>query len=136
MPVIMISAYVNLPEIVSAFKIGVVDYLKKPVEEEQLLRILRKALRRPHKDAADPRPELRGLGGQDFVGESEPMIEVKKALFKFGSTDAMILLEGDSGTGKGVAARILHALRCSPEQPFENLNCGALPAELRAVRGV
>jgi len=131
LPVIMITAYLNLPEIASAYKIGILDYLHKPVQEEKLLNLVRRALEKPL-DTAMEKADLEGPWpeGEELLGESPVMQEVKRALRKFGPTDAMILLEGESGTGKEVAARVLHRLRNGLSAPFEAVNCGGIPEHL------
>ncbi|MFP5284100.1 MAG: sigma-54-dependent transcriptional regulator [Thermoanaerobaculia bacterium] len=129
LPVIMITSYMNLPEIASAYKIGILDYLHKPVQEEKLLGLVRRALdRRTSPVTATAEPAWHD--SQELIGESPVMQEVKKALRKFGPTDAMVLLEGESGTGKEVAARALHEMRNGAAAPFEAINCGGIPGEL------
>jgi len=130
LPVVMITAYVNLPEIASAYKIGILDYLPKPVDEEKLLSLVRRALVGTVATSSKVGQEASWPEGEELIGESAVIKDVKRALRKFGPTDAMILLEGESGTGKEVAARILHRLRNGPVAPFEAVNCGGIPGEL------
>ena len=130
LPVIMITAYLNIPEIVSAYKIGILDYLCKPVQQETLLALVRRALAGPAGAAAAAPEQPPWPEGEALVGSSPAMEEIKRALRRFGPTDSMVLLEGESGTGKEVAARVLHQLHAGPSAPFEAINCGGIPAEL------
>ncbi len=76
--------------------------------------------------ADEPRDAVRRL----LIGDSAPMVEVRRLIRLIGPTDAPVLLHGPTGSGKEVAARGIHAAAGAGERPFVAVNCGAIPAEL------
>lgn len=119
-PVLMVSSYGTVDAAVRALHGGVDDFLSKPLEPEVLLaRIADLLARRPDPDgAASP---VAGM-----VGRSAPMVEVYREIRQVAGSEATVLLLGETGTGKELAARALHQLSSRRSGPFVPVNCAAL----------
>ncbi len=128
LPVIAISGEASTADAVAAMKLGATDFLAKPLAYHDLQSALGRALLAAHKPATPParqaRPESRLLGG------SAPMRELQSILERIGWSEAPVLIQGETGSGKEVLARELHALSPRAQKPFLKLNCAALPSEL------
>jgi two-component system, NtrC family, response regulator len=111
---------------------GAYDYFCKPVEIDELKVVLRRAFQL-HELERENRELQRRLGSQgleDLIGTSAAMQSVFDGIRKLASTDAPVLVVGDSGTGKELAARAIHRLGARAEGPFVAINCGAIPENL------
>jgi DNA-binding NtrC family response regulator len=126
---IIVSAQ-NDPEMVfKASRLGVDDYLKKPVEPKELERrilqiVSSNSLPRPVQDA-ERRAEFSML-----FGTSPKMEDVKMTIEKVADTNATVLIRGESGTGKEMVARMIYSHSGRHEKPFVKVNCAAIPSEL------
>lgn len=130
MPVIVVSGAASPQHIVTAIKSGATDFLCKPVPHDELDRALRTALetRSPLADAP-----LRAAASDmphAFVGRSPRMKEIQEIASLVGRSEAPVLIQGETGTGKEVLARQLHAESPRAEKLFLKVNCAALPSEL------
>ena len=133
LPVVMLTAYGSVELAVEAMKNGANDFLTKPVELDQLDLRIAKALG----DAAAPPPPVQGQGEGDgwpgleeIVGNSPAMEKVFRMVRQAAPTDATILLEGPSGTGKELFARAIHRLSKRADGPFVAVECAALNPNL------
>ncbi len=131
--VIVFTADGRVEDAVRAMKLGAVDFLNKPVDQDELLRLVSKAhgLHRQRLDAEVTRRAREKQTKVKVVAESESMkrvLELAATVAASGSTT--VLLEGETGVGKEVVARYIHA--CSPRAaaPLQALNCAALPDQL------
>ncbi|MEM8964331.1 MAG: sigma-54 dependent transcriptional regulator [Acidobacteriota bacterium] len=132
-PVIIVTADAELRTAIDLVRVGAADFVAKPYEIEELRWIVDRAL-----DGADLRQrvarldaEVRQLaGGGELIGESPPMRRLFEALAKVGPTQASVLIRGDTGTGKELVAKRLHALSPVANGPFVALNCAAVPETL------
>lgn len=129
LPVIMLSGAPSPLNIVSAMKSGATDFLSKPVTHEDLRNALTHALHvntvewlRPVKGASSARCA--------WVGQSPRMNSLQNMLPQVGWAEVPVLIQGETGSGKEMVARELHALSVRAKKPFVKLNCAALPAEL------
>ena len=123
LPVVVITAYANAENIISASRYGAVDILKKPFDGEELLEVIDRILG----EAEPERPEdIDGV----IVGESEGMLEVFKKVGLAASTNMNVLLIGETGVGKDLLARIIHENSHRKEGPFVVINCSAIPENL------
>jgi len=122
-PVAVITAFGSAENAVAALKAGAFDYLSKPVALDQLRALVRSALR-----LADP--EHHGAAPPSLIGESAPMRQIRATIEKLARSQAPVFICGDSGTGKEVAARLIHALGPRAGKPFIAVNCGAIPENL------
>ena len=123
LPVAVITAHGSAENAVAALKAGAFDYVSKPVGLEQLRTLVKSALSLPERDAAAP-------GGQQLLGESAPMQEVRQMIAKLARTQAPVHIAGESGSGKELAARQIHVLGARRDRPFVPVNCGAIPENL------
>ncbi len=131
--VVLITGFGTIEEAVEAMRVGAFDYLAKPVLEEQIGLTIQRALqtKRLVEENRDLKAELhrrRGLG--DLIGMSERMSRIFETVEAVAPTKATVLITGESGTGKTRLARAIHALSPRCEQPFVEVNCGALPDTL------
>ena len=131
--VLVFTADGRVEDAVRAMKLGAVDFLNKPVDQEELLRLIAKAhgLHRQRLDAEVTRRAREKQTRVKVVAESEAMkrvLDLASTVAASGSTT--VLLEGETGVGKEVVARYIHA--CSPRAaaPLQALNCAALPDQL------
>ncbi|MFG1480036.1 sigma-54 dependent transcriptional regulator [Xanthobacter sp. V4C-4] len=131
LPVIMISAHGDTRAAVQAVKAGAVDYLTKPFELDELFHCIRQALdrRRMHEEIEYHRG--RQLSTASLIGASPAMAGLREAVERVaGSGTSRILIHGESGTGKALVARAIHAGSRRADQPFVEVNCAALPEQL------
>ena len=134
LPVILITGHGDVPMAVEAMQQGAYDFIQKPFDESTLIDVLRRALekRRLVLELAQARTDLAAAGGLDarLVGMHPSMRELKRGILRAAPTQASVLLWGETGTGKEVAARCLHD--CSPraDNPFVVVDCASIPLTL------
>ncbi|MCB9744588.1 MAG: sigma-54-dependent Fis family transcriptional regulator [Alphaproteobacteria bacterium] len=126
--VIMLTAHGNVESAVEAMRLGAFDYLNKPISGPAELRLLveRALERRRNRDAR----EAEGTGLPPLSHGAPAMQPVVKALQKVARTHATVLLLGETGSGKEVAARTVHAWSPRASGPFAAINCAALSESL------
>ena len=122
-PVAVITAFGSAENAVAALKAGAFDYLAKPVGLEQLRVLVKSALKLPvGEQRSDP--------GQGLIGESAAMQQARAMIDKLARSQAPIYISGESGSGKELAARLMHAQSARGAAPFVPVNCGAIPETL------
>src|ERR1700682_2473296 len=121
-PVAVITAFGSAENAVAALKAGAFDYLSKPVALEQLRALVKQALKVPEK----PQPSA----SYQLLGESPAMEIVRDLIDRLAKSQAPVFINGESGSGKELAARLIHIKGPRAEQPFIAVNCGAIPENL------
>ena len=124
LPVAVITAYGSTENAVAALKAGAFDYVSKPVGLDQLRALVKSALTLPERAAQAP------LAGDRLLGDSAPLQEARAMIAKLARTQAPVYLTGESGSGKELAARLIHEHGARRERPFVPVNCGAIPENL------
>ncbi|MBP6097125.1 MAG: sigma-54-dependent Fis family transcriptional regulator [Methyloversatilis sp.] len=125
LPVAVITAYGSMDNAVAALKAGAFDYLAKPVSIEQLRALVRSALELPRRSA-----EASVQGTDALVGDAPAMTQVREMIAKLARSGAPVNIQGESGSGKERAARLIHELGPRSSGPFIAVNCGAIPEAL------
>jgi two-component system, NtrC family, response regulator AtoC len=132
--VIMMTAHGGVESAVQAMKLGAQDYVSKPFEMEELKLTIRKALetRTLRREVARFQTEAaQGSALDDLVGVSRAVGDLKGLIHRIAQSDATtVLLQGESGTGKDLVARIIHFASQRARAPFLAVNCVALPEHL------
>jgi two-component system response regulator PilR (NtrC family) len=123
LPVAVITAFGSMDTAITALKAGAFDFVQKPVDLEQLRSLVDTALK------VTPIGES-GSGNTKLIGESDPMQALRAQIGKLARSQAPIYVSGESGSGKEVAARLIHEQGPRSEAPFVPVNCGAIPGEL------
>lgn len=123
MPVAVITAYGSAESAVAALKAGAFDYVEKPVTPEKVRGLVRSAIKVPDRPGVP-------AGERPLVGHSAAMCQVRALIDKVARSQAPVFIAGETGTGKEVAARLIHAQGARAESPFVAVNCGAIPESL------
>jgi DNA-binding NtrC family response regulator len=131
--VVIVTGHASVDTAVGALRGGVVDYLTKPVDTGRLKKILSNVITTAElrQQVSELREELRSLGrfGR-MVGVSSSMQEVYDLISRVAPTDSTVLVLGETGTGKELAAQTLHEQSRRAKRPFLPINCGAVPPNL------
>ncbi len=131
LPVIMVSDASLTINVVQAMKLGATDFLSKPVAHDELRAAVEKAIETvPRQAALEEKSEATGASGKLFFGTNRRMYDIRQMLRDVAPSDAPVLIRGETGVGKEVVARELHALSLRSRKAFLKLNCAALPSEL------
>ena len=131
LPVVMLSVVGRASTIVEAMQFGAVDYLNKPFEEGELETLLARVLE--NRELEEERERLRERVGEEAdagVWQSDAMQRILEVIVQISDTDVTVLLHGESGVGKEVVSRRIHAESDRAKRPFVKVNCAALPEEL------
>jgi len=133
-PVIIMTAFASIDTAIRSIHSGAYDYVSKPYEIGELRLTVRRVLEQSrlvrenqvlrHKIAEEQDPDVQ------MIGMSPPMIEVYKMIAKVATTGTTVLLQGESGSGKELVARAIHANSERSKLPFIAVNCGALSETL------
>ena len=129
---IMITAFGSMQTAVEALRAGAHDYITKPVHKEELLHRLAQiaAMRGLKNENQALKREARDRKERFFRFFSPAMLEIDRLVGRVAPTESTVLITGESGTGKGVAARAIHEASARSGGPFVPVNCGAIPENL------
>jgi len=136
LPAAVITAHGRVEDAVTALKIGAFDFVSKPVDLSILRKLVNTALklRKEESTPVDPDTEDESPFVDDkmekLTGNSDAMQKCKAMIRKLARSQAPVMISGDSGSGKELAARLIHDLGPRFDQAFVPVNCGAIPAEL------
>jgi len=127
--VILLTAFASVPDAVAAMRDGACDYLVKPVSFEQLEAVAERILARARAEFG-PQGGLRGASPKKLCGHAPAWLAAVGQARQAAASDADILIEAESGTGKELVARLIHSLSPRRERPFVAVNCAAFPETL------
>ena len=124
LPVAVITAHASAENAVSALKAGAFDYLSKPISLKQLRPVIEFALKLPAQSSDN------AINTLEMIGESEPIQHVRGMIAKLARSQAPVYISGESGSGKELAAKLVHKNSARAEGAFIAVNCGAIPENL------
>jgi two-component system response regulator HydG len=133
MPVVVITGQGSLETAIGAIRVGAYDFITKPVDPKLLFLSVSRAIQ--HRRLQDEVKRLReavaeGEGVDIIVGQSAAMRRVYELINRVGESDASVLIHGETGTGKELIARAIHAKSRRKDGPFVAINCAAVPHSL------
>lgn len=129
LPIIMISGHGTIETAVSAIKIGAYDFIEKPFKSDRLILMIERALETARLKRENEALKERRDAPVEMVGSSAPMATIMNAIEKVAGANSRVMFTGEAGTGKEVAARVLHKLSARKDKPFMALNCAILHPE-------
>jgi DNA-binding NtrC family response regulator len=133
LPVIMITAYGTMGNVVDAIRAGAENFVQKPWDNEKLLADIRTAIAR-HRAEEEivqlKRTLKQRYNFENIVGKSDPMLRLFDVVAQIAPSRSTVLLQGESGTGKELIAKAIHANSPRRDRPFVPVNTGAVPSEL------
>ncbi|MBP3586644.1 MAG: sigma-54-dependent Fis family transcriptional regulator [Paludibacteraceae bacterium] len=129
-PVVIISGHGNIDTAVEALKKGAFDFIVKPIDLNRLLVTTKNALER--KSLVQETKVLRKKvsSHNQMIGHSAPIEHIRSIIEKVAPTEARVLITGNNGTGKEIAARLIHSASNRANKPLIEVNCAAIPSEL------
>lgn len=136
LPCAVITAHGKVEDAVNALKMGAFDFVSKPVDLAVLRKLVNTALRlRGNEEQAQAKGESREKAAQPteldrMIGKSAAIRQCQAMIAKLARSQAPVLISGESGSGKELAARLIHDLGPRGDGPFIPVNCGAIPSEL------
>jgi DNA-binding NtrC family response regulator len=131
--IIMMTAFGSVKNAVEAMKLGIYDYLTKPIDLDELLIVIRRALKEQQliSENIDLKDKLlQTYSFENIIGVSGKMQEVFRKILKVANTDATVLIRGESGTGKELIARAIHFQSSRLDKALVEINCASIPETL------
>jgi two-component system, NtrC family, nitrogen regulation response regulator NtrX len=132
-PVVMVSGHGNIETAVDAVKKGAFDYISKPPDLNRMLITIRNAMEKSELVVTTQKLQKQVRGGNkgvNIVGESAPIVAIKRLLDRVAPTDSRVLVTGPNGSGKELVARWIHEKSNRASGPMVEVNCAAIPSEL------
>ena len=133
LPIIMITAYGTVNNVVDAIRAGATNFIQKPWDNEKLLADIRVAIgkNRAEEEVKQLKRTLKQrYSFQNIVGKSEPMLKLFDLIEQIAPSRSTALIQGESGTGKELIAKAIHSHSGRRDKPFIPVNTGAVPADL------
>ncbi|MCX6634820.1 MAG: sigma-54 dependent transcriptional regulator [Acidobacteria bacterium] len=128
--VIMMTARGTMETVMAATRGGAFDYIAKPFEWEKMLETVRRAEALFSVSQEDQDSEIDDLPESEMIGSSTGMVGIYKIVSRVAPTDATVLIEGETGTGKELIARMIHRNSKRADQPFAPVDCGSIAPAL------
>ena len=131
-PVIMVSGHGTIDTAVEAVKKGAFDFISKPPDLNRMLITVRNALERSElvNTTQVLRKQVKSSKGVNIIGESAPILRIKRLLDRVAPTDSRVLITGPNGSGKELVARWIHEKSNRADGSIVEVNCAAIPSEL------
>jgi DNA-binding NtrC family response regulator len=133
LPVIMITAYGKVDNVVDAIRTGVQNFVQKPWDNEKLLADIRSAIGRYHAEEENiqlKRALKQRYSFSNIIGKSDVMLRIFDLIAQVAPSRSTVLIQGESGTGKELIAKALHSNSTRKDKPFVPVNTGAMPTDL------
>jgi DNA-binding NtrC family response regulator len=133
LPVVMITAYGTVDNVVEAIRSGAENFVQKPWDNEKLLADIRSAIARHRAEAENiqlKRAMKQRYNFHNIIGKSEIMLRIFDLVSQVAPSRSTVLIQGESGTGKELIAKALHANSPRKDKPFVPVNTGSMPSEL------
>ncbi|MFN4081738.1 MAG: sigma-54-dependent transcriptional regulator [Saprospiraceae bacterium] len=132
LPVIMVSGHGTIDTAVEAVKKGAFDFISKPPDLNRMLITVRNALERSElvNTTQILRKQVKTAKGVNMIGESAPIVRIKRLLDRIAPSDSRVLITGPNGSGKELVARWIHEKSNRADGPLIEVNCAAIPSEL------
>jgi DNA-binding NtrC family response regulator len=128
--VILMTARGTMETVMAATRGGAFDYIAKPFELDRILETVKRAEAAARAGEADEETEPEDLPESEMIGSSSQMVEIYKVVSQVAPTQATVLIEGDTGTGKELIARMIHHHSERAEQPFVAVDCASIAPSL------
>ncbi|NOQ34950.1 MAG: response regulator [Methylococcaceae bacterium] len=129
LPVAMISAHGSMDTAITAMKKGAFDFISKPVDLDSLRQLISNALKLSISESDKQAPKATG-SEQTLLGKSNEMNIIRKKIAKLARSQAPVYINGESGSGKELVAKLIHQQGARHSKAFVAINCGAIPHEL------
>ena len=133
LPVIMITAYGKVDNVVDAIRTGAQNFVQKPWDNEKLLADIRSAIGRYHAEEENiqlKRAMKQRYSFSNIVGKSDPMLRIFDLVAQVAPSRSTVMIQGESGTGKELIAKALHSNSSRRDKPFVPVNTGSMPTDL------
>lgn len=133
-PMIVVTGVPSIPSAIESVRLGIADYLLKPVKFDELLTAVERAIKNPtiestQSESPSSRPQKK-KNVPDIIGNSEPMLELLEIVDRVAGTSTNVLITGESGTGKEVIAKAIHDRSPRSGKAFQVIDCTAIPEAL------
>lgn len=129
LPVIMISGHGNVETAVAAIKKGAYDFIEKPFKADRLILLVQRALEAARLKRENSELRFRAQTEQELIGRSVAVTQLRQLIERVAPTSSRVLITGQAGVGKEVAARMIHAKSKRASAPFIVINCATMRPE-------
>lgn len=134
-PVLIMTSYASLRSAVDSMRMGAVDYIAKPFDHGDMLNAVQRVIEKHPKRSKPSKIERReqpsnGVDNPDIIGQCDAMSVLSEHIARFAPTDSTVLVLGETGTGKELVARSIHARSRRAEKTLISVNCAAIPETL------